>query len=76
MGLVQDLLNNEEWSFWKSDWSGRIIVLWPKSVNRKSFFGDVEKKVGKNFIYERTLSGPAKYKATKKGLIKYNANNR
>ncbi len=68
--IVKDLLTNEVWSFWKSDWSKRIVVYWNPKVKRKNFFAGVEKLVGNSFIYERALSGQVKYRATNKGLIK------
>lgn len=71
MNIIQDLLTNETWNFWRKDWSERIIVEWPKSVYRKDFFSDVQRLVGEDFIYERSLSGQTQYKATKKGLKKF-----
>lgn len=68
--LLQQLLTNEVFNFWKPDWSERIIIDWPKNVNSKKFFPEVRKLIGEGFHYERSLNGTVEYKATSKGLIK------
>ena len=54
--LIQDLLTEDRyWTFWTSDWSKRINILW----GGKTKFEDVKKtmmeKLGADCIYERQV---------------------
>ncbi len=69
--IVKQLLTNDKWNFWKSDWSERIIVAWNPNVNRKYFFNEIKKLLGANFNYERSVNNDLiEYEATDKGLKK------
>lgn len=73
--LIKDLLENDRWNFWTSDWGKCIIVQWDSKVNHKFFFDEVKKKLGiktsEPMFFERALSSkPTQYIATKNGLKK------
>ena len=54
---VRALLTNSIWNFWTKDWSRHIVVEWDeRTVPLKSFEKDIRRELGKNFIYERSLS--------------------
>ncbi len=69
--IVESLMTNDIYRFWKSDWSESIIVSWNNTVHKDYFFKDIRKMLGKGFIYERSLSyDQPTFQATNKGLKK------
>ncbi len=73
MSIIEKLLSNEIYRFWKSDWSESIVVDWtdsPKTIKAgKKVFTAARKILGNGFKYERCICySQIDYKATQTGL--------
>lgn len=55
--IVQALMENTTWNFWRKDWSSRIIVSWDdRKVPLERFSNSIRTLVGNGFLYERSLT--------------------
>lgn len=60
MTLIKDLLTeNKFWTFWSSDWSQKVNILWSGKTKWKDVIAEVRKKMNKTkgeiINYERQV---------------------
>lgn len=66
---VRALMENDIYSFWKKDWSKRIQVKWDRKIPLSKLRRDVERMVGRDFMFELAISlEKSIFVASKNGL--------